>query len=1534
MELTSSLHPPTEVHVVLEYHSPSGAPGSINSPRNGSPCSGCDSPLSSAPNSPDSPGRKRILETSSEDDEDEAHHHPHLQMPTLSLQMIPLTKQSSTLGRESRKSRLLRTRMMQQQARMMSSSSFLSNPQQQHEEEVPLDEKKSNEEEGELHPNTEWTGNRGNPVEECSLLPSRTNDDHGNPQRQPGWMDDSVEQQQQEEEEAEIPLISTLQNNKRMHPITTTTTLPQSQNEIEHELQRIVLPFDEVVTITNNDDDNRDLYHRNNDRPIPKEEASPDDERDELLRGNQTINDELPVLHHCASKRILPTFLSSADNKACNTNRDATAPTLVPRQTSITTESNFQEWMEKDVAGPEDEQQLHENNHSNIVPNQGKQPLNQNDGDDCYDEICVFQPNAHVGTSREEDIEVSLVDAAAAPSYDEARTPSLDQGPQRVEISFQERPLKTTWTATFDDVQDDDYDLHAVPTDEQISNYRQARQKDQQSLFHSFSFPPAVNPSHKLQSSLQLENSTILHVSSYHGEEEEEEEMPLDELILDHWNRRSFIKNENDGDETCPLLNVTGKEPVAKMLDLTETSVSGEGTATMEDKDEKKIAALKEEGVRKLPVESQTMLMDRDGNTPSLSVEQNCLPHALEQHRPLLEEGFSSSDGTPLSNGEGVARFCRPTQYQHRRDRLYNENSLPEYWKKQSLKSRKLLQRSMHKSKRMATSMMKSRDRLQSTERVLSGSVLSESVDHYHVKSIGVKTIATVCNGVGNLFHGETLSELSKPSKRRKEVYQKLSPENSPNHRWRQLSKSSSLSSPTILESKTDSEISSESLERRFPVPQLSLNVDVKSDDNEEVTPLYFAEALERSIEAEDDQQDTAPHQWKSSSKHLEAGCSSTESSFSFDAQHKLSQTNKYATWLELVKSEVSKVKIDQVESSYAPRINPGSRSMCINERHSESTKHGGSDSRIFSRGSLVNDLRRHNSNYNKQSVSLTKEELGKTVISSISEDGSEETCLLPGTPRHKKRTEQTDLRSCRTEKTAALTPLSDPPTLRRIGDGPQVEWSIFNPILLRERFASRSDCLPSLEAPEESVTDERTILARSLMADFLSSNLNFSDSNNPSFDADISGSKIDRKITLSSTAPSSSNLQSATWKSKSNPSFDASLVQDKCVGTDKPDFRSTEHTSSSVVGSTGSTVVDRNPSLEVSQRSDFSGPISESSLQKIQYATHTSFDDVEKSFSGCGLPDFQASRIQDASNPSFDAFSESLHAKGVTDSRKSRDLSCNDLTTEDLLNSLDDMVKDLDNLTSDNHLDRAPPSSSIAHDLLSSFGYKNQKFGAVDTHKYSNGESYALSLNDVPFLITSINNDIGIPRGDIVLSLLNNESTSSSVDEAIWRLRTMRRQCDTRWLEYIARRATQGPITRKQRSLRVDVDEVRVLGAGVREIEKAAIEHIRHDDFDDALTLYEEILLAYKKSAEESHSELLLQKYKEYIGVAHHNLGIVNLLLGEHQSAYFHFENATAERAKCFGVGHPDHLVSRSMLAYLCEPSIFLPLPCLRLRW
>jgi hypothetical protein len=261
-------------------------------------------------------------------------------------------------------------------------------------------------------------------------------------------------------------------------------------------------------------------------------------------------------------------------------------------------------------------------------------------------------------------------------------------------------------------------------------------------------------------------------------------------------------------------------------------------------------------------------------------------------------------------------------------------------------------------------------------------------------------------------------------------------------------------------------------------------------------------------------------------------------------------------------------------------------------------------------------------------------------------------------------------------------------------------------------------------------------------------------------------------------------------------------------------------------------------------------------------------------------------------------------------------------------------MVKDLDNLTSDNHLDRAPPSSSIAHDLLSSFGYKNQKFGAVDTHKYSNGESYALSHNEVPFLITSINNDIGIPRGDIVLSLLNNESTSSSVDEAIWRCRTMRRQCDTRWLEYIACRATQGPITRKQRSLRVDVDEVRVLGAGVREIEKAAIEHIRHDDFDDALTLYEEILLAYKKSAEESHSELLLQKYKEYIGVAHHNLGIVNLLLGEHQSAYFHFENATAERAKCFGVGHPDHLVSRSMLAYLCEPSIFLPLPCLRLRW
>lgn len=1525
MELAASLHPPTEVHVVLEYHSPrcsnsGGGTDDCSLSCNSSGCGNnghgqllCDSPLSSAPNSPDSPGRKRILDdtSSDEEDEDNVNHPPnyrYLQMPTL-LSMNPsiMTKQNSTLGRESRKSRLLRARRMQH-ARM-SSSSFASNPQQ--DEEIPLDEKKSHFEEG-------GVAGESNPEKDKKVIAvvEKTNEPDRNQQPIQRWIHPDYDEDH-DDDDAEIPLISTLHNN-RQQPIQ--KTMPQaqsSQEEIEHDLERIVLPFDEVVTITN---DNEEDHHHHR-FPNPKDEASPDDERDELLQEYE--------------KR---TQVSTALSKNCH--RDATASGTLEQPPRRRQPSYTPEWMDDDddLAGPEDELQLHKNIVSNNNPE--KQPPNEEE-----QEPFVFQPDLHVGTSREEDIEVSLVSVvdAVAPSssscsYEEAITPSFDQEPPRLKISFRERSVKTittttSWKATFDEKEDVvDDDLHAVPTDEQLSNLgqEQQQQQDPQSLFQSFSFPPAVHASRKLQSSILLDNSTILHVSS---SREEEEEMPLDELILDRWNRRSSTNNKENNDEgTCPLLNVTEKEPVAKMLDLTETSASFEGdtAATLEDEEDKeKTAIVINEKVRNstLPLEPRTMLMDpSESNLPSLSLELNCLPQAFEQHKPLLEEGFPSSDGTPFSNQERVVRICRPSHFQHRRDRLYNEKSLPEYWKKQSLKSRKLLQRSMHKSKRMAATMMKSRDRSLIAERALSDSLLSESFDHYHLKSIGVKTIATVCNGVGSLFHGETLPE---QSKRRKEAYVKLSPDDSPTNRSRQCSKSSSLSSPIIPESKTDSEISSDSMDRRFSVPRRSHNVDVDTEHSDEATPMYFAEALERSIEAEDGQQDTPPHQWKSTSANSEACCSSTASSFPFDDTHnESSQTNKYSLWLEIVKNEVSKLKNEQSENDYVPSKAGSSRSMSIKPKPSDALKLGGSESTTFSGWSLVNDLRRRSTNMYKQATSSSTEELGTSVFSSISEDGSEDMRLLSVTPRHKKRTEQTDLRSCRTEKTAALTPLSEPPTLRHIGDGRQVEWSTFNPILLRKRLASNQDRFPYLKDTEESLAIKRAPVAPYPMSDFLYSRLQFSESNNSSLVADSLGAKSDKRSTLSPNTPptpkihsvtstnhirSTTAISSPTVKNTSNPSFDASVVHDKCDGNDKSDsfFPNTKDTSDASSGIVGSTTVDPNPSFEISLKSNFSSPMPESPLRKTHYMTHPIFDNVEKSDYGCGLPDFQASRIQDASNPSFDAFNKSHQFKCVAASPKSKDLSCNGLTTEELLDSLDDMVKDLDNLTSDDRLERALPSSSIPHGSPSSFGSTKKKICTVATDEYSDGDSESLGLSDVPVLISSINNDIGIPKGDVMLSLLNNESMASSVDEAIWRCRTMRRQCDTRWLEYNARRVTKGAGTRKQGSLCIDVDDVRVQGASVLEIEKAAIEHIRHDDFDDALTLYEEILLAYKKAVEESHSECEHQKYKEHIGVAHHNLGIVNLLLGEHQVACFHFESATAERAQCLGAGHPDHLVS-----------------------
>ena len=182
-----------------------------------------------------------------------------------------------------------------------------------------------------------------------------------------------------------------------------------------------------------------------------------------------------------------------------------------------------------------------------------------------------------------------------------------------------------------------------------------------------------------------------------------------------------------------------------------------------------------------------------------------------------------------------------------------------------------------------------------------------------------------------------------------------------------------------------------------------------------------------------------------------------------------------------------------------------------------------------------------------------------------------------------------------------------------------------------------------------------------------------------------------------------------------------------------------------------------------------------------------------------------------------------------------------------------------------------------------------------------------------MPALIKSLNNEIGIPKGDIVISLLNNNlsepgSWSNRVDEAIWRCRTMRRHLSNTWQEKKALRKSQTNLL----SVRIDVDDVRVVG-GIDKIagtQETALNHLEYDDLDDALTLCESINLSCETFVEEMQPDQA-EKCKACVASTFHNLGIVYMLRGEFDDALPCFEQATFLFAEYHGPGHMDHVVS-----------------------
>jgi len=194
-----------------------------------------------------------------------------------------------------------------------------------------------------------------------------------------------------------------------------------------------------------------------------------------------------------------------------------------------------------------------------------------------------------------------------------------------------------------------------------------------------------------------------------------------------------------------------------------------------------------------------------------------------------------------------------------------------------------------------------------------------------------------------------------------------------------------------------------------------------------------------------------------------------------------------------------------------------------------------------------------------------------------------------------------------------------------------------------------------------------------------------------------------------------------------------------------------------------------------------------------------------------------------------------------------------------------------------------------------------------------------AMEAGEVPKMLLSMDSFDGIASGDIFLSLLSENmgraetsvaaTWADRVRGAIWRARRMRRS--------MMHGAPENPPSKP------------FLSGGsqtVAAIQNAALFHLKHDEIDDAINLLEGIVFAYYSYFERSlnfrEKNPTLDNgagtidFKPYIGMALHNLGLLNLLKGDYNEALSYFTRAVDNRKNNLGEDHPHYISSLVRLA------------------
>jgi len=228
------------------------------------------------------------------------------------------------------------------------------------------------------------------------------------------------------------------------------------------------------------------------------------------------------------------------------------------------------------------------------------------------------------------------------------------------------------------------------------------------------------------------------------------------------------------------------------------------------------------------------------------------------------------------------------------------------------------------------------------------------------------------------------------------------------------------------------------------------------------------------------------------------------------------------------------------------------------------------------------------------------------------------------------------------------------------------------------------------------------------------------------------------------------------------------------------------------------------------------------------------------------------------------------------------------------------------------------PPSESAAEQQASD----DETVHTECTGITFSSEPTEVRANIRPTRVVIIDDEYGIARGDCIISLFNpysgktqQEDTGDNVaglKEIIWKLRELRRG-DSKIEDVPVDSSASNAVPSLRLKLPVDVDKARVLRGTkhIKEIESAAIQYLKNDEFDEAEDLFQEILSSYverfmKESKKmEPTAQLKAYEYQQVICVVLHNLGVIKLLMSDYDEALNHFQKALSVQEPYLGSDH-----------------------------